>query len=623
MKKNILVAVAWPYVNGEQHIGHLAGYLLPADIFARYNRLVGNNVLMVSGSDCFGTPITIQAEKEGLTEKDIVKKYHERNLNLFKNLNLTYDLYTKTDTENHIKITQDFFMEMLDKDFIVKGVSKEFYDEKIDKFLPDRYVEGECPHCNFKDSRSDQCDNCGKVLEQEQIINPINKTTKNPVSLKDSQHYFVDWEKLQPFLNKYINENSDKWRPWVKAQTKAWLDEGLKKRAITRDISWGVEIPVDRISKDKLIDNADKKRIYVWFEAVLGYYSSSVEFFDSLKRLRSSSSSAQSRTLNVLPLRDSSDNSSFINNQLKSKLLSTDSSKTSNSITSSINSNIKNESNGDLVTPTQDDKVLTLDDFWKNKDAEHYYFMGKDNLVFHTLFLPGQLHAFNKELNLPTVPAINQFLNFGKDKFSKSRGVFIGSEDIVDAYGIDNVRFYITSIMPENKDSEFTYQDFVDKVNNILVANYSNLVSRSLNLYKKVENTFTKDLLDKQVLVKIEKSFKNAGKLMQNCEFKNYLNNALNLSTYANTYINDNEPWKIDDKEKFDKVMFNVLSLVFTSSFLLHPIIPSAIEKLQNQTNTNITNYNKDVIKYLESIFKTLKVQEMEHLFTKIKKPSE
>ncbi|MEK9178844.1 MAG: class I tRNA ligase family protein, partial [Patescibacteria group bacterium] len=226
MNKHILVAVAWPYVNGDLHVGHLAGYLLPADIFARFNRLIGNNVLMVSGSDCYGTPIAVEADKRGITPEELVAEYHPRDVKLFNQYGFSYDLYTKTTTENHTKVTQDMFVQLAENGYIYKGKTDQYFSPKENKFLPDRYVEGECPHCGFKEARADQCDKCNKVLESGELKNPISKLGKNKVEMRETENYFLDWPKLQPFLETYIESHKKEWRPWIYEEAKGWLTKG-------------------------------------------------------------------------------------------------------------------------------------------------------------------------------------------------------------------------------------------------------------------------------------------------------------------------------------------------------------------------------------------------------------
>jgi methionyl-tRNA synthetase len=508
MNKKIFIGVAWPYVNGELHIGHLAGYLLPADICARYNRLIGNDVLMVSGSDCFGTPITVEADKKGVSPAEIVKEYHQRDVHLFEEvLDLTYDLYTLTNHENHIKVTQDFFIKFLEQGLLFSDKTKQYFSPTENRFLPDRYVVGECPYCGFKDARSDQCDNCGKLLAQGELKNPLSNLKKEPVELRETEHYFIDWPKLQSKLKDFVAKSSPAWREWVKTETLGWLEEGLQPRPITRDLDWGVPIPVDRIPKDKLIAGTEHKRIYVWFDAVIGYYSAS------------------------------------------------------------------------LLWATINDKDYKP--FWYNKDAYHYYFMGQDNLVFHTLFWPGQLMTFNSELHLPDNVVINRFLNFDGKQFSKSRGHIISSEEIVKKYGNDLVRFYLTLIMPETRESSFNWADFKEKTNGILVANLGNFVHRTLSLCK----GFTpKESLEvaPEVYKIVADAFSSAHQYLQKCEFRAYLETILQLSSYGNALVDKEKVWdlKKTNEARCDHVLTQLSFIVLALAYLIAPLLPNASGKL-------------------------------------------
>ena len=511
MKRKIFIGVAWPYVNGILHIGHLAGYLIPADICARYQRLIGNNVLMVSGSDCHGTPITVEADKRGVSPAEVVEMYHTKDVDLFKNiLGLTYDIYTRTDTAFHAKVTQDFFVKLFEEGYIFINSSKQFFSLTQNKFLPDRYVKGTCPFCGYTDSRSDQCDNCGKLIGEE-LINPKSNLTKETVELKETQHYFLDWEKLQLKLNEYVKSVGKNWKDWVLQETNGWLSEGLRARPVSRDIDWGVQIPKDRLPKDKIVENIENKRLYVWFDAVIGYYSASL---------------------------------------------------------------LWSEENKTDWKP-----------FWYGENIKHYYFMGKDNLVFHTLFWPGKLIVYDPKLHLPDVVSINMFLNLGKEQFSKSRGVVIEVKEIVEKYGNDRVRFYLTLIMPELRDSSFVWKDFEEKINGILVSTIGNFIHRTLSIGNSINmNDVVKNDLTSDIEKIIVNSFEKTKNHLENCEFRDYLNLVINLCSFGNKFFDMEKIWELkkNDTEKFKYDLKQLYSLIIACGLLTMPIMPGASTKLFN-----------------------------------------
>jgi len=498
-----LIAVAWPYVNGDIHIGHLAGYLLPADLTARYFRAIGQDVLMVSGSDCHGTPITVEAEKTGKTPQQVASFYHQKVTHLFKDvLQLSFDTYTKTDTDQHIQVVQDLFLKFLEKDYLFIDTVKQYYSEEEQRFLPDRYVEGTCSFCGYTEARSDQCDQCGRLLDHQTLEKPLSKLSGQPVQLKDTQHYFFDWPKLEQDITAYVQDKGHLWKKWVEQESLGWLKQGLQPRAITRDIDWGVPLPVDRIPEDKRIANIDHKRIYVWFEAVIGYLSAS---------------------------------------------------------------QLHTEQGG------QD-----WQDFWKTDQATHYYFLGKDNLVFHTIFWPGQLMAYDPSLHLPDVTSVNMFLNLDGQQFSKSRGVTVDLKDIVETYGNDQVRFYIASIMPETKDSSFSWSEFYANNNDLLVGNLGNFIHRTLSL---AHQTDIKSVCQHQLSPDTEKiildTFARTHQSLSTCHFRRYLDNLLKLSTYGNKLINQQKIWELKDSQpdKFAAVLYDLYVIIISLAILSSPLL--------------------------------------------------
>lgn len=545
--KRIFIGVAWPYVNGDIHIGHLAGYLLPADIFARFHRFLGNDVLMVSGSDCYGTPIALEADKRNVPPEDIVNEYHPKNVLLFKKANISFDIYTKTTTENHKKIVQDIFLKLLKNGYLKREWTKQYYSEKEKRFLPDRYVEGICPNCENQNARSDQCDQCSTLFNQGELKEPKNKLTGSPLIEKETEHYFFDWPKLEPFLKKYVREKGGRWKTWIRKETEGWLKRGLKPRAITRDLDWGIELPVAEIPEDQRIDNIKNKRIYVWFEAVIGYLSAATEWADTKRK----------------------------------------------------------------------PDAPTLKDFWYNGRAEHFYFMGKDNLVFHTLFWPGELRAYDKNLHLPDVLSINQFLNLEGYKFSKSRGIIIDSAYIIDTYGADPVRFYLATIMPEMTDADWSWTEFVHKHNHVLIGNLGNFINRTLTLAKnsKLRGRFVEGKVIKETTEKI----KEAKEALENAEFKKYANAILELSDLGNKYLGNAEPWKDTDHDvtgSFHKVMSSCVYMTLALQALIKPLLPETYEKLEHLTGIQLETWPKNG--ELKNMVDKVKIGTVVPLFQKI-----
>lgn len=509
-KKKVFIGVAWPYVNGDLHIGHLAGYLLPADITSRYFRATGHEVLMISGSDCYGTPITVEADQKGVTPKEIADIYHNKNVKLFKDiLGLTYDVYTRTDTKQHGKIVQEFFLEFLKKGYLFVQSTQQYYSEQEKRFLPDRYVIGTCKNCGFTDARSDQCDNCGKLLNQDELLNPHSKLTGSPVEFKETKHYFIDWSKLEPDIKKYVEKTGPQWKQWVFQESTGWLKQGLIPRAITRDIDWGVEIPVDQIPEELRIDEAKNKRIYVWFDAVIGYYSASLLWAEETGK--------------------------------------------------------------------------DWRQYWYSKDSKHFYFMGKDNLIFHTIFWPGQLMIKDKDLHLPDLTSINMFLDYDGKKFSKSRGTSLGIGEMVNSFGNNAIRFYLVLNMPEVKDASFKWLDFLDKNNGLLVANLGNFIHRVLSISKETDISLIKNIpVSDKTKNEIVKAFNLARKYLDNCQFRDSLDAILNLSDFANKVLSQEKLWilKNENPQEYLKSLKNYYAIIIALGYLMYPLLPEASNKL-------------------------------------------
>ena len=520
MKKNILVSVAWPYASGSRHLGHIGGAYLPADIFARYHRAIGNAVLMVSGSDAHGTPITVRADEEGVQPLEIVNKYHSEFLDYWDKLDISWDNYTTTMTDTHREVVHDIFLKLHEKGLIYKKTTKQAYDPKENRYLPDRYVEGTCPktECGAEGARGDQCDICGSTLDPDELINPVSKISGSPAEFRDTEHFFLKLSSLAEDLIPWLEAKND-WRPHVINWSKSFVTEGLIARAITRDLEWGIDIPLD--------DLGDDKKIYVWFEAVLGYLTATVELF----------------------------------------------SKTEN--------------------PDQ------WKDFWEKEDSESYYFQGKDNIPFHTIILPAILLGIGG-INLPTDVVANEYLNFAGREFSKSSNWAVWLPDFLEKYSPDSLRYYLTSIMPETSDSDFTWEGYVASNNNELVATLGNFIHRVLtmshrNFDGEVPYFDTNSSSTKEIIEKSEKALEEVGEAISKRKFRESLNKLMNLARFGNQYLDKHEPWKKikEDKKSAGEVLGQSMIIISAISSMLEPFLPNSAEKLQKVIfNDKKNNWN-------------------------------
>lgn len=540
MSKKVLIGVAWPYVNGDIHVGHLGGYLLPADIIARFHRLKGDDVLMVSGSDCYGTPITVEADKKGMKPEEVVDLYHEKDLKLFKMYGLDYNLYTKTTSPKHKEVVHEVFLKLLDNGYIEKGVMQQYYAIDDKQFLPDRYVEGTCPYCKAGNQRSDQCESCGRWLKDGELIDPVSKLTGSKVTLKDTEHYFLNFEKLEPQLREYLDNNKDNWKKWVWNEANGWLKEGLQRRAITRDMDWSIDLPIEEIQKrdeSKQLSDFEGKHIYVWFEAVIGYLSATKAWCQM------------------------------------------------------------DEGTPETIFKRDEGQGRNWEDWWKNSDSVIYNFMGQDNLVFHALMWPGQLMGLEDGYSLPKYVVVNKFLNYEGKKFSKSRNWTIDSKVLAEKYGVDLVRYYIARTLPENKEGNFTWEDFVASINNELVANLGNLVNRTL--------TFVKNKMDGEIKVEeINEEFKigvDLTKELSSLLSQEYieqsgsdlhengpwitkaLDKIMEISRQGNVYFDNQKVWEViktGDREKASQILIHLINLIYDLSIWIYPFMPESSRKL-------------------------------------------
>ena len=504
MKEKIYIGVAWPYANGSLHLGHIAGCYLPADIFARYCRMKGRDVLMVSGSDDHGTPITITADNENTTPQAIVDRFNKEHTENMKQMGISFDLFTNTNTKNHEEVTQDIFLTLYNKEHIYKKSVEAFYCNHCKRFLPDRYIEGTCPHCNNENARGDQCDECGKLLDPEDLINVRCKICGNTPEIKTSDHLFFALSKFEKKLEKWMKDKKH-WKDSVWKFTDNWLKNGLKDRAITRDMEWGIKVP---------IDGFDDKRIYVWFDAVIGYLAASKEWAKI---------------------------------QGKPKL---------------------------------------WEDWWKDPKARHYYFLAKDNIPFHTLIWPSIIMSYSNELDLPYDIPANEYLRLKGEQFSKSRGTAVWVPDIIKNFDVDAVRYYLSINMPENKDTNWLWDDFVAKNNDELVGAYGNFIHRVVTFTQKNFGEIPKqgnlDKLDKEAFDKIKEAGKEVSESLEKCEFKKGLRAAMSLAQFGNYYFDQKQPWVLvkQDKEKCGTVLHICLKIVKALSVFTAPYLPFSSDKV-------------------------------------------
>lgn len=524
-KEKVLVTSALPYANGPIHLGHLSGAYLPADIYVRYKRLNGDDVLYICGSDEHGVPITITADKEKVSPQVIIDRYHESNKKAFKRFGMSFDNYSRTSLPIHHETAKEFFLEFYNRGLFIEKKSNQFYDEKAKMFLPDRYVEGTCPRCGNEQARSDECENCGSLYDPSELINPKSKVTGETPVLKETTHYYFPLGKYQPALENYVNEMNEKygWKENVLQYCRGWFKEGLKDRAITRDLDWGVKVPVD---------SAAGKVIYVWFEAVLGYISSTKEF-----------------------------------SQLKKQ--------------------------PDLWKK-----------YWQDIKTKYIAFIGKDNVVFHTIIFPAILMAWNEGKNekycLPQNVPANEFLNFEGKKFSKSRGWGIDVDEFLNIFPPDPLRYTLAANLPENKDTDFYWKEFQLRNNSELADILGNFINRTFTFVHKhfdgkVPAKGKPEKIDNDMLIEISEYPGRIAELFERYKIKDGVNEMMNLARDGNKYFNDSEPWVTikSNKEKCGTTLNICLQAIYTLAELFYPVLPFSSEKLFKMLNAEPVDWRE------------------------------
>ncbi|MCX6178061.1 MAG: methionine--tRNA ligase [Chlorobiales bacterium] len=507
-----LVTTALPYANGPVHLGHLAGVYLPADIYVRYKRLKGEDVVHIGGSDEHGVPITITAEKEGISPQDVVDRYHNLNYDAFSKCGISFDYYGRTTSELHHKTAQEFFIEIEKKGIFTKKTEKLFFDRKADRFLSDRYVTGTCPICNNPEANGDQCEQCGTHLSPLELINPKSKLSDETPELRDTMHWYFPLGRFQAQLEEYVNSHEGDWRQNVVNYSRTWLKQGLNDRAITRDLSWGIKVPLNTVE-------AVGKVLYVWFDAVLGYISFTKEWAEKLG------------------------------------------------------------------------KGERWKDYWQDPQCRLVHFIGKDNVVFHTLMFPAILMAWNEGrtddlYNLADNVPASEFMNFEGRKFSKSRNYAVYLGEFLEKFPADTLRYTIAMNYPENKDTDFSWQDYQNRTNGELADTLGNFIKRSVD--------FTNTRFDGEVPyectsedwnslgINWQETLNQLDFAFEQFHFREAVSLGMDIARAANRFLTESEPWKAikSDREAAAKSMAISLNFCHALSIVLYPVIPETSNRI-------------------------------------------
>ena len=526
---HILSAVAWPYANGPRHIGHVAGFGVPSDVFSRYSRMAGHDVLMVSGTDEHGTPILVQAEQSGVSPQDLADRYNRVIAEDLTQLGLTYDLFTRTTTRNHYAVAQELFRQVHANGYMVEQTTRGAISPSTGRTLPDRYIEGTCPICGYDGARGDQCDNCGNQLDASELKNPRSRINGETPSFIETEHFFLDLPALSDAIASWLGTRTN-WRPNVLNFSQNLLKD-VRPRAMTRDIDWGIPVPLDGWS-----DNPSK-RLYVWFDAVVGYLSASIEW-------------ARRKDL---------------------------------------------AAGGDGRMDSTGAEAWRA--WWNDPTAASYYFMGKDNITFHSQIWPAELLAyagkgakggqpgFFGDLNLPTEVVSSEYLNVGGEQFSTSRGNVIYVRDMLSRFQPDALRYFIAAAGPETSDSEFTWPEFARRTNDELVAGWGNLVNRTATLVHKnfgvVPAPVDVQPEDRALLATTAAAFDGVGSLLGSQRLRAGVGEAMRVVGEVNKYVSSQQPWTLKGEENRDRlatVLHTCVQAVADCNVLLSPVLPHSAQ---------------------------------------------
>lgn len=527
--KRYTITAALPYTNGPVHIGHLAGVYLPADTYVRYLRSNKRDVKFICGSDENGVPITLKAKKEGVTPQEIVDKYHKIIGDSFKEFGVSFDIYHRTSSLTHHQTAEEFFEKLYHDGVFTEEITEQYYDEKAQSFLADRYIVGTCPKCGNENAYGDQCESCGSSLNATDLINPKSTLSGEPPVLKETKNWFLPLDKFEDRLKTYI-ESHKEWRPNVYGQCQSWLNAGLQPRAMTRDLDWGVKVPVK---------GADGKVLYVWFDAPIGYISATKELANYAK----------------LGIWSPKADEYYINQQ------------------------------------TLDN--FEYETYWKDKETKLVHFIGKDNIVFHCIIFPAVLMAHGDFILADNVPA-NEFLNLEGQKISTSKNWAVWLHEYLEDFKDrqDILRYVLTATAPETKDNDFTWKDFQARNNNELVAILGNFVNRVMVLTHKYFDGKVPAIAkltdtDEAVITELQSYPAKISASIEHYRFREALAEVMNVARLGNKYLADTEPWKLikTDEERVGTILNIALHIVANLEVLIEPFLPFTANKLQQMLN--------------------------------------
>ena len=538
----VLVACGWPYVNYVPHLGTLV-QVLSADVVARYYRLKGKDVVMVSGSDEHGTPIEVEALRLGISPKQLTDKNHAKVVELFKKWSFSFNNYTRTENPVHKEFVQNHLMKIYNNGYIFVQETEMLYCEKCGRFLPDRFVEGKCPYCSYERARGDQCEACGRLLEPTLLIEPYCVICKSKPAIKRTKHWYFDLSKFSEKLRDYISSNEQ-----LASNTRnfslSFIKEGLKPRAVTRDVEWGIPAP---------FPEAENKTIYVWVEAVLGYISATIEYFKNCG------------------------------------------------------------------------EPEKWREYWFNKDAKTLFFIGKDNIPFHTIIFPALLLGSHENYSLPWNVSATEFLQFKGEAFSKSRRIGVFIDEVLELFPADYWRYFLAATRPETKDTNFSWKFFIEKVNADLNDTLGNFIHRTLKFINSQFNSevpkprsLSED--DKRVLKTLEERVETIGKQIEDCRLQSAVNNVVSISRMGNQYLNETEPWNVikKDRDRAANAIYVAAQIVKTLALVSAPFIPFAAEELWRILNLPGSVHEQEWNEALKPLPVSHKIGEAKPLFRKI-----